>query len=99
VLTAAASRLLPESRQLPLGSTGGTAEGIALPQPRSSSPGGGKSASGGSDFIARPCTEEELGEWKAAISGYSSWGQAAPVLKEYYHKYGFGITSRNATLT
>ncbi|GFR41274.1 hypothetical protein Agub_g1949, partial [Astrephomene gubernaculifera] len=51
-----------------------------------------------SPFITRPPHPEELAGWRAALSGRDSWGEAVPLLEAYYHRHGFGITSRNSTL-
>ncbi|KAG2443031.1 hypothetical protein HYH02_009446 [Chlamydomonas schloesseri] len=51
-----------------------------------------------SRFIGRPPSDQELATWKAAISGKDAWGEAVPLLQQYYHLHGFGITSRNSTL-
>ncbi|MEW5310001.1 MAG: hypothetical protein WDW38_001837 [Sanguina aurantia] len=51
-----------------------------------------------SQFIQRPPTVQELGEWKAAIVNKESWSDAVPLLQQYYHLHGFGITSRNTAL-
>lgn len=49
-------------------------------------------------YITAPPTEEELSAWKSTISSREAWSEAAPLLQQYYHQHGFGITSRNATL-
>ncbi|KXZ56696.1 hypothetical protein GPECTOR_1g627 [Gonium pectorale] len=51
-----------------------------------------------SRFICRPPSEGELADWKAAIVGKEAWSEAVPLLRQYYHLHGFGITSRSSTL-
>lgn len=51
-----------------------------------------------SQFITRPATKAELEAWKSAISSKESWGNAAKLVYQYYHRHGFGITSRNSAL-
>ncbi|KAJ9510215.1 hypothetical protein QJQ45_015694 [Haematococcus lacustris] len=49
-------------------------------------------------FITRPASPDELSQWKAAINSRDSWSEALPVVQQYWHRHGFGITSRNSTL-
>mmetsp|Transcript_4838 Transcript_4838/g.10389 ORF Transcript_4838/g.10389 Transcript_4838/m.10389 type:complete len:497 (+) Transcript_4838:49-1539(+) len=51
-----------------------------------------------SKYIGRPPTPDELREWRAAIQNKAEWSEAVPVLQQYYHLHGFGITSRNTAL-
>ncbi len=51
-----------------------------------------------STFIQRPPTADEMAQWRAAIAAHQQWSLAAPLLQQYFHLHGFGITSRNSAL-
>ncbi|KAG1659329.1 hypothetical protein FOA52_010377 [Chlamydomonas sp. UWO 241] len=51
-----------------------------------------------SKFIQKPPTSDEVRAWGECISNKESWSEATPVLQQYYHLHGFGITSRNSAL-
>lgn len=36
--------------------------------------------------------------WKATIANKEFWSEALPVVTQYWHAHGFGITSRNSAL-
>ncbi|KAF6251040.1 hypothetical protein COO60DRAFT_1275392 [Scenedesmus sp. NREL 46B-D3] len=82
--SATAVRRRSSSKQLP---TAG-----APPQPAVVIP-----ASSGS-FVGRPASQEELVSWRGVLAGHDHWSSAVPLLREYYSRHGFGITSRNSAL-
>ena len=51
-----------------------------------------------STYIQKPASPEELKAWGQSISNKLEWSEGVSALMQFYHLYGFGITSRNNAL-
>ncbi|WIA40947.1 hypothetical protein OEZ86_004601 [Tetradesmus obliquus] len=73
----------------------------APPQPAvviPASDGGPLAGTPAGSFVGRPASQEELASWRGVLAGHDAWSSAVPLLREYYSRHGFGITSRNSAL-
>jgi hypothetical protein len=92
--SATAVRRRSSGKQLP---TAGAPPQSAIVIPASD---GGPAPAGklAGDFVGRPASQEELASWRGVLAGHDHWSSAVPLLREYYSRHGFGITSRNSAL-
>jgi hypothetical protein len=96
--SATAVRRRSSGRQLP---TAGAPPQSAVIIPASDGAGSAGSALAGKaagSFVGRPASQEELASWRGVLAGHDHWSSAVSLLREYYSRHGFGITSRNSAL-
>jgi hypothetical protein len=96
--SATAVRRRSSGKQLP---TAGAPPQSAVVIPASDGGGSAGSALAGNaagSFVGRPASQEELASWREVLAGHANWSSAVSLLREYYSRHGFGITSRNSAL-
>jgi hypothetical protein len=71
---------------------------VVIPASGGGSAGAALAGKAAGSFVGRPASQEELASWRGVLAGHDHWSSAVPLLREYYSRHGFGITSRNSAL-